>query len=627
MNKIVRQTRVMESETIQKNEAKQKSLMSKRTLNSFIRWVSFAIFLFIVAECGNTNNEPEPPLNNSEIPTGVNAIQSGNTVVISWSNVSGATSYKIYRSGNATGTYSQVGTATTISYTDNSPLNGNNFYKVTSVGSAGESDQSNYVSCNFTVSSGGSTEKGLYMGIIGFNDNINVRKIDLLTSTNKSQFQSFINGLTIGYATGLYYAVDNAVNMLQSATLPDTLVNVSIVTFTDGLDNASIMLNYNYNTPNAYRDAVHNSIMTTKIKKLNISAYSIGVKGGDVSDVNAFTTGLAALASNSNNVYMITSMAEINSTFRDIATSLYNESQTQSIKLKIPGGYADGTKMRFTFDNVTDAANSNYYIEGTYRHSGNTYSLQNIVYQGFKSSSGAMVNGDVSGVYVTFTFESVSTTSGGNVDTKDVQQWVYIATQTPPWQRNSEFSQSGNTEIIVEKKSSIVMLVLDCTSSLDADGANGFSQMKSAANNFIDVLTGATSTPCEFEPSMLAGTFSYYSDPDNWNESGTVTLTADPNDPYKVYINQDGIMEAEEIGNGNGNAIELNINPSDFSITGPKTIIAPDLSDWGMASYTNYYFTPVRGSYSVCDKVYTITFLIGVDQGTWGNMMFTFTPK
>jgi len=30
------------------------------------------------------------------------------------------------------------------------------------------------------------------------------------------------------------------------------------------------------------------------------------------------------------------------------------------------------------------------------------------------------------------------------------------------------------------------MLVLDCTSSL---GTNGFSQMKNAANNFIDVLT------------------------------------------------------------------------------------------------------------------------------------------
>ena len=132
---------------------------------------------------------------------------------------------------------------------------------------------------------------------------------------------------------------------------------------------------------------------------------------------------------------------------------------------------------------------------------------------------------------------------------------------------------------------------------------------------------------CEFETSMLAGTFSYYSDPDNWDESGTVTITADPDNPYKIYINQDGIMEAEEISNGNGNAIELDINPGDFSITGPKTIIAPDLSDWGMATYTNYYFAPVSGTYDVCEQTYTITFLIGVDQGDWGENVITFTRK
>ena len=34
------------------------------------------------------------------------------------------------------------------------------------------------------------------------------------------------------------------------------------------------------------------------------------------------------------------------------------------------------------------------------------------------------------------------------------------------------------------------MLVLDCTSSLDAGGANGFSGMKNAASSFIDILLG-----------------------------------------------------------------------------------------------------------------------------------------
>ena len=132
---------------------------------------------------------------------------------------------------------------------------------------------------------------------------------------------------------------------------------------------------------------------------------------------------------------------------------------------------------------------------------------------------------------------------------------------------------------------------------------------------------------CEFEPSMLVGTFNYYSDPDNWDESGTVTITADPDDPYKVYINQDGIMEAEELSNGNGNPIEINIDPKTYDVSGPKTIIAPDLSDWGMAAYTNYYFTPVAGTYSICDNTYTITFDIGADQTSFGDFVIIFTRK
>ena len=334
--------------------------------------------------------------------------------------------------------------------------------------------------------SGGGTETGLYMGIIGFNESVTKKEIGLLNSGNKSQFQTFINSLTSKAATGLYYAVDNGLNMLQSATLPNDLTNVAIVTFTDGLDNVSIDLNTNYNSRDAYRDALRNRISTTKIKNLNINAYSIGIRGGDVQDIDAFRAGLDALASTGNR-YEVSSMAEVNNTFRTIANSLYNESQTQSVKLRITSGYDDGTKIRFTFDSVTDAANSNLYIEGTYKRNSSNRSLENVVYQGLSSSSGTTVSGSLSGVYATFTFQNVSTSSGGNVNTQNTQQWEYVTSQSR-WQKNSEFGQTGDTETIVDRKSAVIMLVLDCTTSLDAGGANGFSQMKVAANNFIDVL-------------------------------------------------------------------------------------------------------------------------------------------
>lgn len=194
------------------------------------------------------------------------------------------------------------------------------------------------------IEPGGGTEKGLYLGILGFNETIYPRPISALSRDNKDQFQSFINRLTTEPATGLYYSVDNAINMLKAATKPNDLVNVSIVTFTDGLDNVSIELNTKYSSRDAYRDAVNNRIRTTKIENLNINAYSIGIRGGDVSDVTAFRAGLNALASNSSNAYEVTSMSEVNSRFSEIAGSLYNEIRTQSVKLRIPGGYEDEPK-------------------------------------------------------------------------------------------------------------------------------------------------------------------------------------------------------------------------------------------------------------------------------------------
>lgn len=93
-------------------------------------------------------------------PTGVTATGTGTSsspqVRISWSSVSGATSYKVYRGSSSSGTYSQVGSSTTNTYLyDNSPLSGYNYYKVKAVNSAGESSYSSYAYYNNSNSGGG----------------------------------------------------------------------------------------------------------------------------------------------------------------------------------------------------------------------------------------------------------------------------------------------------------------------------------------------------------------------------------------------------------------------------------------------------------------------------------------
>ncbi|GHV52858.1 hypothetical protein FACS1894181_16330 [Bacteroidia bacterium] len=88
-------------------------------------------------------------------PAGVTATQSGSFVLISWRSVSGATSYKVYRGSSAYGSYTSIGSTTSTSGYDNSPLNGYNYYKVTAVKGTTESDYSNYVSCYYSASGGG----------------------------------------------------------------------------------------------------------------------------------------------------------------------------------------------------------------------------------------------------------------------------------------------------------------------------------------------------------------------------------------------------------------------------------------------------------------------------------------
>ena len=98
---------------------------------------------------GNTETKPNAP-------TGVSARQNGTSITVSWNSVSSATSYKIYRSNSLSGTYSQLGNSSSLNYTDYSPLNGYNYYKITAINSVGESSQSSSISYNFS-SGGGST--------------------------------------------------------------------------------------------------------------------------------------------------------------------------------------------------------------------------------------------------------------------------------------------------------------------------------------------------------------------------------------------------------------------------------------------------------------------------------------
>ena len=327
-------------------------------------------------------------------------------------------------------------------------------------------------------------KEGLYLGIVGFNSNLYTMPLGLLNQDTKHTFENFIDDLVMQNGTILYHAVNTGINSLTSARIPENLINVSIVTFTDGLDQGSYVEG-GYNSGNEYLSAVNNRIMNDLIGGTNISAYSIGVRGSDVNDVESFRNNLKKLSSDPvHNVFEVNSMNEASEMFAEIAKQLYNQSMYYNITLKLPA-QEPNTKIRFTFDNVSDANDSQCYIEGIYIRNNGKGQLTDLVYVGMESMASSVITATSEGIFDVFAFRNLTDLNGNQMGTENVKQWSWIESNTS-WQLNSEFTPSGNTVIINEYKSAMIMLVLDCSSSLGAD----FVKMKTAANQFIETLSG-----------------------------------------------------------------------------------------------------------------------------------------
>ena len=131
-------------------------------------------------------------------------------------------------------------------------------------------------------------KEGLYLGIVGFNSELYTMPLGLLNQDTKHNFESFVDGLSMQNGTILYHAVNTGLNSLATAKIPENLINVSVVTFTDGLDQGSLGLSDNYNSNNDYLTAINSRINNELIGGNNISAYSIGVRGADVIDIESF---------------------------------------------------------------------------------------------------------------------------------------------------------------------------------------------------------------------------------------------------------------------------------------------------------------------------------------------------
>jgi hypothetical protein len=119
---------------------------------------------------------------------------------------------------------------------------------------------------------------------------------------------------------------------------------------------------------------------------------------------------------------------------------------------------------------------------------------------------------------------------------------------------------------------------------------------------------------CVYNVNMATG--SYHSVSTDWNSEGDITLTADPDDQYKIYVS--GLEEMEGLVEDLGPLV-MYIDPITYAVTVPRKAIASDA--WG---YHNIAYEG-SGTFSTCDGQYNMIFTISVDEGSWGANAFTFT--
>ena len=335
--------------------------------------------------------------------------------------------------------------------------------------------------------------EGIYLGIVGFNENLTKFDIRKLTQDSRYDFTDFIYSLSAAKGTSLYYADYTALQMMKKYSQPPKLKNVALVTFTDGLDNVSISIDdYNpehYTSLSAYCDGLHNKIMNEKIHGLSIQAYTIGLKGDDVNDEAMFSNNMNKLASSSENVFRVANMNEAIQRFTEIAESLNSTSTSVNVGVDIPGGYDDGQVLRFTFDNATTATSTNLYIEATFhRTSGRT--LENISYNGFLTGASTL-SATTSGTYCHFQFDDLKYTNGTSITQNDIAKIkLWKKNSAGNWDKESEFDPTNSSTTSTDNNSALIVLVLDCTTSLGTD----FARMQNAAQRFVDKLSSVASS-------------------------------------------------------------------------------------------------------------------------------------
>lgn len=323
-------------------------------------------------------------------------------------------------------------------------------------------------------------ESNLFMGIVSFDSEINVKPIAELTEDTENSFTEFIENRQLGNSTLLYYGVEQSINKMQQPEFPADLSGVALITFSNSLDQGSLAYRRDLLTSRNYAAFVSNLISSTSIQNIPLEAYSIGLKSEDVLDDDLFALNLQSLASSNDNIFEVSNYNQLKNKLFQIFNKLNHKTTKRDITLQIPILSHD-EKYRITFDGTktnTDVDQSQIWLEGTFDIV--NFTLNDVVYHGFTTATNSTsINLEDLGNNMSLFLNDCRDLNGDhlNSDIPDIDIYQYIPSRKI-WQTN----KIDKIDVSDTKTSALVMLALDNSESLTEEG---LSKLKEAVNLFI----------------------------------------------------------------------------------------------------------------------------------------------
>jgi hypothetical protein len=368
-----------------------------------------------------------------------------------------------------------------------------------------------------------SADGGIYVRVFSFDSEIKEITNGFSLLNNSSSIETFFNSLGNRYSlstkpgTLLYRAVQTGLSVLKAdeMRLPEDIIAVNLITFTDGLDQGSTTPglapvpgalsgdSLARMTPEESRDYIKRQLNTLQVRGKPIMGYSSGLMGADVDPANQhlFADNLSAFNSEEKNFLgERQTMAEIQKDFQEIGGRLYEQTRDSIMTLEIPAPNP-GTRVMWTFDiaegnnSSAVAAGSRRYLEGDFDYDVNDRPLlKNVSYGGdiysAQYSPGSTVTGELTGgVMVQFEFSQFS---GAN-DTDIVREWLQISGSNA-WQANVEFVKNA-TEIRQEiHRSTVIYMVLDSSMSMGQENIELIKDFVAMALEPFGISRGSSSS-------------------------------------------------------------------------------------------------------------------------------------